>query len=182
MHQKKIFTYSIVCFIFLTLLFNSIGYILIYQQQLYTFKHQAFSKIQNFLPLEKMSIIGLSKNDIVSGKISFRRMEEREFKLNGKMYDVVKEVSKKDSIYFFCIKDEKEDELHQAFVKYFNENSNQTGNKSTSKNIYHNIITEALVIQDKIQINDSGKIKYCVFGSGRFLSNHSETPSPPPKV
>lgn len=181
MPQNRVSKYFVSGFILLALLFNSVGYILIYHQQLYAFKNQSFLKLQSYLTVEDMCLIGLKKTDILKGRISFQRLEEKEFKLNGKMYDIVKEVEKKDSVYFFCINDEKEDELHKAFVKYFTENSNQGNNKSTSGNIFRNLITEGIVPQYISRIFNVRKVIY--YGSAIifFQSNITDTPSPPPK-
>jgi hypothetical protein len=52
---------------------------------------------------------------------SLQRMDKREIRFNGQMYDVVREIDKGDVKLFFCIPDTKEDQLY-AGLKRINHN------------------------------------------------------------
>lgn len=74
-------------------------------------------QIESGLHTELVEQIVLHSGDIISGKFNSIRLDNREFKLNGKLYDIVSSNVVGDSIIFQCINDTKEEELELKFVK-----------------------------------------------------------------
>jgi hypothetical protein len=75
---------------------------------------------------EKVELIIISKEGIELSKISFKRIDEKEFILDGKMYDIVKETETKESFYFFCIHDEHEDKLNSSYLNKENRKASES--------------------------------------------------------
>ena len=118
---KKIFT-----ILFISLIaFSQIGYYLIIHQARQ--EHKAYIKK---LLHQNISENLLTEIDYSANKQAIYWEEEgKEFFLNGEIYDLVKTKNVAGKIYFYCINDEKENELINQY------NSRVKNNSSTEKNI-----------------------------------------------
>lgn len=109
--------------------------------------------------------------------------EEREFRLNGKMYDIVdiKYVSE-NKIQVYCFDDEKEASLFALNEKLIHNNSSDsTEGKSNQKltkvipnYFFQNIIRENFIPTKTVLLGLQGKTTFTSFAG--------EVPSPPPKL
>lgn len=101
--------------------FNAGGYFFIYYQLENHFKAIAFDGIHNLIPIDKIEKIKFKRNsllDIEGRRIS--KLDENEIMCEGKMYDIYKEEIHHDTIILFCINDEKEDVIENAFAQFVN--------------------------------------------------------------
>lgn len=108
------------------LIFNSCGYILLYFTSSQYVKYLVSEKLSKNELDSELIFISISKADLAKNKISFEWIHSREFRYNGKMYDIKKNLSDKDSLRFLCYYDEKENlivELFNIFSKSERENN-----------------------------------------------------------
>jgi len=170
--------------IFLTLLivFNTGGYFFVYFQLSNCFKQIAFNKINDFIPLENLELIKLDLNAISSYDEDFyERVNDREISYCGKMYDIYKEEVSNDTLLIYCVSDENEDIINNAFDIYINDKKNDKPN-SAIVNIIKIFITIALVQTEKENFNlKSNQIitnTYLISFQTIFI----DVPSPPPRL
>jgi hypothetical protein len=112
----------------LILLINSGVYVLLYLSSIKIVKktvHYLLSKNQLD---EKLVLIAISKKDVSEKKIKFEWVEEREFRLNGNMYDVKEDKSDADSLKFLCYLDDHENLLEQLFNSHTDTKKNSDSN------------------------------------------------------
>lgn len=99
----------------LLLLFNSLGYVVFYQQVRYQIKSVMRAEIKKGMNSERIEKIIIYEKDIAENKIRFKLVEAHEFRLNGKMYDIVKKIEEPGRVIYYCIHDTKEDALDELF-------------------------------------------------------------------
>jgi hypothetical protein len=168
-------------FIVLLIVFNTGGYFFIYFQLESYFKQIAFNRINEFLPLEELQLIKIAKSSTeFSNSDIYDRKNEKEFSYYGNMYDIFKEDITNDTLFLYCVSDENEDIIHNAFASYINEKKND--NKSTAViNIIKIFITIALPPYDTntdLVYSYKKNINLLQISYQNFIV---DVPSPPPR-
>lgn len=105
--------------IFLTLVlisfvFNAVGFIFLFVGAKEKLKEETWKEISELKSSKRIEVLSISVADYEAGKL-LQRINEREIRFQGKMYDVVKEERQDGKLIFSCIHDEKEDELNKEF-------------------------------------------------------------------
>ncbi len=100
------------------LLLNSSGYILFYISTTHLIKKYIIKKVLGGDFDKEIILLSISRQDIDNNKVSFKWIHSREFRFNGKMYDIKSNLSDKDSLRFYCYYDEKENLLEELFNKH----------------------------------------------------------------
>lgn len=161
------------------LLFNSSGYILLYVSSLHFVKKYILKALDNNEYDKEIFLLTLSKKDIAEGKISFKWFHSREFRYNGDMYDIKKNLSDEDSLRVYCYFDEKENLLEQLFHKF----AKSEGDKSKQKHTNINLLSfiGLFFYSEEISFSESAG-DYIIFlkisANEQF---NSEIPTPPPQ-
>ena len=97
---------KVVAFILLLMfLFNSMGYYFLFQFHKYEVSRNR-QLSDRFSP--DLVVLTVSNIDKTAG---FKRIDENEIRLNGKLYDVIKEVRKGSLSVFYCFRDTKEENI-----------------------------------------------------------------------
>jgi hypothetical protein len=110
---KKIFAISVLFFV----LFNSMGYYILFELDKMMVKKEMRAKISDASAvLVCLKIEGGDENP------SFQRINKKEFRFNGRLYDIVREVDKGGSKVIFCIPDSKEDRLFSGLKRVHHHN------------------------------------------------------------
>lgn len=130
-----------ICFI---ILFNAGGYYFVYYQAQNYFKQLAFGRINDFIPVENLTLVKIDiKNGEPQSTDEFERVNGHEIKYYGNMYDIYQEEIKGDTLFIYCLSDENEDKLDEAFSDYVNKDNGNMMNVPV-KNILMSIIKIAL--------------------------------------
>ncbi|NJD21954.1 MAG: hypothetical protein FIA82_04710 [Melioribacter sp.] len=159
--------------------FNSFGFIFHFLIEREYAKEEAFEKIVLLKSKEKIEVLSISKSVINEGKV-FQRINKKEIRYEGKMYDIVKEEKQTDKIIFYCVHDEKEDKLEKRFSKTVNKNLNQKAITGSSISFNHLIQYAEYGINRK---NDSpiSKVKYSNYSNCNYNLSIPKILTPPPK-
>jgi len=165
-------------FLVFLIAFNAGGYFFVYFQLENCFKKVAFNKINDYMPIEELELIKVS---IASPDASYERIEDREFTLHGRMYDIYQEEAANDSLYMYCVNDENEDMMHNAFASYINAKKNDSPNSAIA-NIIKIFITIALepAIASDLKCNSNKNISFTYLTT--FKNIIIDIPPPPPKT
>jgi hypothetical protein len=111
------------------LLCSSGGYVLIYYYSLQNTKHEIQTAIKEKKIKKNLIWLSFKKRDIEEKKINFVWKHSREFRFNGSMYDIVERKDTKDSVFFYCYLDKKENHLEKNLEKHYQkEKENKKGN------------------------------------------------------
>lgn len=142
-NTRKCFTILLI----VLLLMNSFGFIILFVPGKYVIKaivHQAI--LEDKIEENELIIISFNIQDLKNSKIDFLWEEEgREFRFNGKMYDVKKIKEDADSIHFTCYYDCKENILESLFTLFSSKSKterNQINFTNLSFGVYY---TEKIV-------------------------------------
>ena len=114
----------------LVFVFNSFGFIFYFLIERENVKEEATEEIENLKSHKRIEVISVSHKDLEKG-IIIQRISKKEFRYDGKMYDIVKEEMQLDKINFYCVHDEKEDKLEKEFAKNIQKNLNQKSAANT---------------------------------------------------
>ena len=163
------------------LIFNSLGYVVFYHQVRYQIRSMMRNEVRLGLGSSKVETVRIYYSDIRSKKIDFKRMEKREFRLDGQMYDVVKEEKHEDFILFYCIKDIKETALNELFACLAESNSAQ--NKSQPAQTVLKLLIKDAVTPFSDQ-NSTGYTErdYASVNSPVILERNPPPAKHPPKI
>ena len=166
----------------LLILFNTGGYYLVYFQVQSYFKSIASERITEYIPVESLTLLRFSTKYINSEtQENYRRINKNEVSYNGNMYDIYKEEVNNDSLILYCLSDENEDKLDQAFSEYINKNVVDYFNLSV-KNLLRAIIKIALPPVE-FSYNDFSLYNLIAFKSNKndLINVIIDVPVPPPR-
>lgn len=164
-------------------IYNSFGYLLVYFPASVLIKHfvQKSIKEKKISP-ENLSVLAFNISDLEKNKYDFIwKKPNKEFRFNGKMYDIEDKKIKGDSIYYTVYYDHKENILEELFSLH---------QKDSKKDKSQNTIQRVLLVGFYFE-----EIKYFAFNINMFdisnlpldkngadLLNHfTDVPSPPPR-
>lgn len=167
--------------------YNTIGFLFVHPLLINYYKSVGLREASNPSKGKLAELIILRKEDILSDKINFERIHKREFRLNGSMYDVVREIHNGSFIYFYCINDSKEEALIKEFRKRIEDNTstlpdNQAGKKqrANDNNPLKKLISEP-VCYSIFEQKDTRHLTYKHHNDGKYLPVWKEVFTPPPQ-
>lgn len=93
-------------------LMHTTGYLLLFQLRKMQIRKEMAQRVQNGVPSEELVLLKIPLKAGQPAVSGFRRVEEHEIDLMGLRYDIAREEIKGDTIFFYCIFDEKETQLY----------------------------------------------------------------------
>ena len=173
--KSSIFAYTLI-FIFLL---NSGMYVLLYFSSLKVVKKTIHYLIEKDEFEKELFIFSISKKDVINNTIKFERIDENEFRFNGQMYDIKKDLSDADSLRFLCYMDKYENLLEQLLHRFDNSSKESKSNQPL-KIIFYPFLSLYFHQTDSSSRNIE-LIAYCFYESKKLLDNFIEINTPPPK-
>lgn len=146
-----------------------------------SFKRDAANQLNAFIPDDNLELIKIHKNDLNNNSASILFMEEDEFLYCGMMYDIYKTEAIGDSIYYYCISDEKENILEKSFASYVHAKTSNNTSSNAIHNILENITKIGLTPDTSALIFALNSIKFVVYFRQHLTNLKADTPTPPPK-
>ena len=152
--------YSKFIYLLLTVLFvyNSFGYLLLYFPARTIIKHIVQKSInEKKINPEELSVLVFNITDLAEKKYDFVwKKPGKEFRFNGKMYDIEDKVVKDDTVYYNCYYDHKENILEEIFTLQFDNDKKDKSQNSKSRIILLGLFSEEvkslyLNLQDRTQ-------------------------------
>jgi hypothetical protein len=172
---------TLVSFILIILLlFNSGVNVLLYFSSTKIVKKTIHYLIENDELEKELMILSISKKDIEEKIVKFEWVEEKEFRYNGMMYDVKKDLSDNDSLRFLCYLDEHENLLEKLFSRFSDSNKDKTSSQP-QKFVFAPFLglfyqkTECMSYSTQ-GITFSSEISY------KIIHNFKKVPTPPPQT
>ena len=131
----------------------------------------------------RLECIALPEKDLDRPDDIFQFVDKNEFKYYGRMYDIVRRETRGDTVYFYSIRDEKEEKLIADFLLEMK--NNHDTNTVPRKDKLLKLLTFSLECVENDTycehgIFSLGKHSF-VINSENTISNNQEVPSPPPK-
>ena len=158
------------------LILNTFGIIGYYYYNRSVIKSEIKAIMKSNIPKDKIEIVLVHKNSK-----AYKRIHSKEFRFHGKMYDIIKEKVKGDSLYFVCINDVKEQELMQDFSRIYFGSENGIVSTGYSGKILNTVFLPMFESKKPIKhINTYCFIKYTSYPE-KCINSYYEVEVPPPK-
>ncbi len=127
-----------------------------------------------------IELIILKKDEVLSHKLNYLKIHSLEFRLNGKLYDIVREVDKDSLIYLYCINDKKEEQLEKEFGKKTEDNASNRAQEPDSLSQYSPLLSEAICYLNLERMN-AGHSEIKIFNKAILAQYWGDIPTPPPR-
>jgi hypothetical protein len=164
-------------------LYNSLGYLFLYFPTSYFIKHFVHKAIkEKKIKPEDLSILVFNISDLKNNKYEFIwKKPDKEFRFNGKMYDIEDKVVNGDSVYYTVYYDHKENILEELFSIQQTDNKKDKSQSPVQRVLlvglyYEQIKSYFIDIQD---INTSNLLLNK--NEAVFHNYISDVPTPPPR-
>ena len=168
--MKKGLASSLLAILFI----SQVGYYFIYTIHQHIIKEEIERELLAHIPEPSLEVIIAEQ---VADKIVWEE-KNKEFSLNGILYDVARIEKKEGKTFFYCINDKKEKQLLDSLVKAVNKNHD---NKQGRNNIKSLIIDLLCMSIEEEPATFSCPSAYSSF-SVTLVSSFEEINSPPPKA
>jgi len=169
-----------ICIVVL-LLFNSMGYYIVFKATQYAIKKEVKSLIKQGVPDKDLSLIKVAVDD-VQKQAELKWLDKKEFRYRGQMFDIVRYYTRNDTTYYYCINDKQEAKLFSHLDKQIEHHSKKSdATRSKVHNIYKNLIRHYTV---------NSKLSICPVSRSLFFSTaqvkipawfSKDIPTPPPE-
>lgn len=167
-------------FLLIIFVFNTMGYFIAFKTMQYEIKEEIAEKIQQGIAPSKLTAISFQKSNLQA--IEWFD-DGKEIKYNNEFYDVVNSDETNNSITFYCINDDEENELYTTLEDQINKNvsANTTNKNDTSKKITDNVVK--LFFLDEKEFLIAEILTASKFLPINLIYQHPqlETNSPPPE-
>jgi hypothetical protein len=161
--------------------YNTIGFLAIHPFISLYLKHLGLEQAEFSKDNGLVELIVLRKNDILLKKINYVRIDSKEFRLNGNLYDIVKEIEKDSSIFLYCINDNRENSLFNELCKKIDDNVANRKQRNNNHNIIKKSITEP-VSYLTINETDNAHLTYNNHSEKKYSFVWKEVITPPPQT
>ena len=168
--MKKGLASSLLAILFI----SQVGYYFIYTIHQHIIKEEIERELLAHIPESSLEVIIAEQ---VADKIVWEE-KNKEFSLDGILYDVARIETKEGKTFFYCINDKKEKQLLDSLVKAVNKNHD---NKQGRNNIKSLIIDLLCMNIEEEPATFSCPSAYSSF-SVTLVSSFEEINSPPPKA
>jgi hypothetical protein len=171
-------------FIAILVTYNTFGYLLLYFPAQTIFKHIVQKSIDNKkINLEDISVLAFKISDLKNNLYDFEwENSGKEFRFNGKMYDIEAKVVRNDTIYYSCYYDEKENILDELFTLHLINSKKESTQNSTNITFMFGLFFEELK-NNPLQIQDRNLFHFPLLKIERRTLNYiKDTPTPPPRM
>ena len=164
------------------ILYNSLGYFIVFKSIQYSIRNEIKANIKNSIPDKNLFLIKLTNDEIKSEKREFRKINESEFFFLGKLYDIVRVRKNADTNYFYCINDAKEEQLLSALGSHVERQIDQSSpvSKKTSNLLKHVVKIAICDYKGAFAIHVTN-FKYLPLPNNKLYFTNKDIPSPPPK-
>lgn len=172
--MKKLISIFLSFLIFL----SSSGYILIYVERLSNNKQEIRSILDS-----KQNLFDLVKFKFTKSEYSrLNWKDEKEFELEGNLYDIADTEIIDNVVYVYCLRDENEEMLVSNYEKLYR--SNSVNDKILSSSRTSTLNVQMLAIQNELFLLK--RITDVVLFSENYINNYhsiyQQSPTPPPKL
>lgn len=168
-------------FIVVLLLFNSMGYYIVFKATQYAIKKEIKNIIKQGVPDKDFSLIKVAAADFQK-RAALEWLDKKEFRYQGQMFDVVRYNTCNDTTYYYCINDKQEEKLFSNLDKLIEHHSKKTdATRSKARGIYKNIIRHYVV---NSKTSNSPVSRYLLFSTAQVKIPawfSKEIPTPPPE-
>lgn len=158
------------------LIYNSLGYFLVLSAMRLAIRQQKWAQLSS-IPEQQLTTYIFTKNSRDS------RLEienNREIRIYGKLYDVVRKIDDGKQIKYFCVYDHEEETLISK-TRLFNSKAQQMPVQSTARNIIDKIIKSGIFTEKTFFITENSIAFNPACPGNSYSGPIIQVSSPPPQ-
>lgn len=159
-------------------LVNTMGYFIVFRYNQYLIQQEMISRIRCGAFHEKIVFLKIL---LPERQKQFCRIKKTEFTWFGKLYDVVAEDKNGDTTLFYCLHDNKEDDLLADYSIYLRRNSDSSRKDNSILAMLYNLITQALIQQSSMAVQGQGIAFHFAVSKQIIIPVYLVHVAPPPK-
>jgi hypothetical protein len=125
-------------FFLVIFLYNSMGNYLVFELNKFRVRQAVQAMIRNRKETGQCQVFKVFQPE---RNPDFQRIEAREFRFRGRLYDIIRETRRENVTTFYCIQDKKEELLITGFK--------EVQNRKSTQSLLHHLITQALPVDLK---------------------------------
>jgi hypothetical protein len=165
------------------IIYNSFGYILLYFPTSALIKYFVGKSIkEKEVNAEELSILVFKISDLENNKHDFIwKRPDKEFRFNGKMYDIENKEVKGDSVYYKVYYDHKENILEELFSIHQQDNKKDKTQNSAQKVLLVGFYYEEINSINSKNIQNTSTNIPLKKNEADFLNHIFDVPTPPPR-
>jgi hypothetical protein len=169
-------------FLVFLILYNMMGYIVVFKSYQYAIRNEIKTRIKEAIPENELTIIRLTDEDIKNRKKGYKRIDDKEFSLSGKLYDIVRSQSCGDTTTFYCINDSKEEQLFANLDEHVKRQMDTNGPlRNRANTLLKNLVKQALIYNYSFAVPESSALTYSLTNTNLPEFFYKNIPNPPPK-
>lgn len=183
MIRFKILTKYVYIFLAIVIIYNSFGYVMLYLPASSIIKAVVSKSIKDKkIKIEDLSVLVFKIVDLKNNKYDFIWVKPgKEFRFNGKMYDIEDKKETEDSVYYTCYYDHKENIIEEIF-------SSQVANHKNDRTNYTQRVILVGLYSENIDCNYSKHFNDDIKHIPRLIKEAvtpnpiEDIPTPPPRL
>ncbi|MBI4535318.1 MAG: hypothetical protein HY708_03505 [Ignavibacteriae bacterium] len=160
-------------------LYNIVGYLAVFGVLQYRVKQEIKQVIKASVPADELIVIAVKEGE----EYILDWIEDHEFRLNGKLFDIVRQQVSSDTTYYFCINDVQEEKLFENLDEHVRNHINSHGQQGKSAK---DISRDTCKDQFTPPLNSTTAHLECVARLSpkelTYFSRTVDVPTPPPRV
>lgn len=170
-------------FLLLILLFQPLGYLVIFKIQQYQVRREIKQRLKAGVPEHKLLLLKIPRALEEQPNSSFQRIHSREFRYQGNMYDIIRQELHHDTTWYYCILDAKETGLFANLDEMVKrETAQNSRNKPQLERLYQ-LLNVLFIVQRVLPQPPASKKERALANYHLGLQTWISTPpTPPPKV
>ena len=130
-------------------LYNSLGYFFVYSAMRMMHRQMVFAQLSN-IPDSQLTTITLLKGEQCRYDPDG---DKNEFKINGQLYDVVRQKDNGKSVTYYCLRDRNEELLNNNAANIVHHSGKELPLSKSAQLILDNIIKNALISSEQTYFN-----------------------------
>jgi hypothetical protein len=184
MFNSKYFSKIIYLFLVALFIYNSFGYLLLYFPARTIIKHTVFKSIEKKeIAPEDLCVIAFNVKDLKDKKYDFEwKKPGKEFKFNGKMYDIEGMELKGDSVLYTAYCDHKENIIEEIFALQYNDHQKDKTQNSVQRIILIGLYSEEIFSSFSMLYDENVINIPLLKKEAAFRNPIKAIPTPPPRL
>jgi hypothetical protein len=167
-----------VAILFLSLyVYNLAGYYVVFKSLQYQVRNEIKLRIKESVPHGELFLIAIKKGE----EESLHWLDDHEFRYRGSMYDIVRQYSRNDTVFYSCVNDTQEEFLFENLDFHVAMHSQQEGVPAKADLAFKGIVKDYVPLFPVVLFFPGEGIAFGIASPPPSASQVPDVPTPPPR-
>lgn len=161
--------------------YNIAGYVVLFSLLQYRTRSEIKAMLKARVPEDQLTTFAFQTASFARNERSLQWVDDHEFRLEGKLYDVVRSFARGDTTYLVCINDVQEERLFEHLDSHVQREMGSSGQASkfdAFKDVFQDSLAKEIVRLEKLAVK--GHLSLASFDN--YSPFNPEVPSLPPRT